>query len=273
MDGDNNKIDNRPEELSAWWLLLAFFYFVTLSGIFLFIYGLDRIYLGPQAILIMFVNYIPLVYLPWSMALGTKAGIGFLGLDKASFKRTLPYGIPAFVIASIWQSGVFGFSNYAYYPGWDVFLLVFGILFTGILIPIIEIKWCLRRKLVPGLITLSCWAIYLFFFPWGDESTTDNIVAAKSNPMNYLLISILISIAVPFAEETFFRGFILRFFQVRYHPVIAIYITAIIFGTVHGDPSRLISLTLFSVAIGMLVAYSKSLYPALSIWLYVPIDK
>lgn len=259
-----------PSEVSGWWLVAAFLYFMILSAAFVSIFGYESVYLGPQVIFILFVSYLPLVVVPWQAALQTSAGIKFLGLSRADFIKTLPYGVAAFLIAGLWQSGIFGYTNIAYHPKWDIVPLSIGIVLLGIVIPLAEIKMCRRYNLVPGLVTLSFWSIYTFYFPWGDEETFEHLFKATQNEPNFLLIAFLISFAVPFAEEFYFRGFILRYFTNRCSPFLAIAATSLLFGLVHMHPALIISLTLYSIPLGMMVYYSRSIYPA--IWAHVGLN-
>lgn len=83
-----------------------------------------------------------------------------------------------------------------------------------------------------------------------------------SRPAGYLVIGIL----APLAEEIVFRGAVLRtllhLFHARYHWV-AIALSAIVFGLVHGNAAQFVHACLMGLALGWLYYRTDSLLPGL----------
>lgn len=95
----------------------------------------------------------------------------------------------------------------------------------------------------------------------GLPETTEHIYESiMAEPLGYLTIGVL----VPIAEELVFRGAILRslltLFGTRWHWV-AIFISAILFGVVHGNPAQFIHAGLMGMLIGWMYYRTGSIFP------------
>jgi hypothetical protein len=74
----------------------------------------------------------------------------------------------------------------------------------------------------------------------------------------------MIGIYVPFVEELFFRGFVLRYFFMRLEkkPFLAVFLTATLFGFAHLGIPGMSSLALLAIPLGIMVYFNDSIYPA-----------
>ena len=263
---DNSEPPVRNDALT---LILAFFAFLFLSAIFSQAFGFKEALKGPQIVFIMGINYIPLIFIPYFFAKQIFKGTSFPGLSFADFKRTLTSGIAVCIIAGIWQCGILEFPDVAHYPDWAVFPYIAA--FPAIIIiAFFETQICKSRNWIPGFITLVAWCFFAYFFPTGDEEIGQAVLEAARNPMQFLLIAFLIGIFVPFAEEYFFRGYVLCQIRKRFSVFSSALITAVLFGFAHlGSPVAL-SLVLFAIVPGLMALHFKSIYPA--IWAHVGLN-
>lgn len=264
-----NKIKKHPAENMGFVLFNAYLLFLALTSFFLLLFGFEESIGSPAIIFIMGFNYVPMIFLPYFFSIQSPEGSSFLGLSFSNFKRTLPCGIAVCAIAGIWQSGIFVFPNVAAYPDWAVHLYVtaFPII---ILVSYLETLICESKKWIPGFITLILWSCFAFLFPTGDEEMGQAVLDAARNPMQFLLISFLIGIFVPFAEEYFFRGYLLNHLRKNLSLFTSVLITATLFGFAHlGSPTSL-SLVLFAIAPGLMALHFKSIYPA--VWAHVGLN-
>lgn len=76
---------------------------------------------------------------------------------------------------------------------------------------------------------------------------------------------ILGGVAVPFAEELFFRGVIYRFIRVRWGVLAATLISAILFGVLHGDISIAGATFVMGIVLAWFFERTKSLWPSVAI--------
>lgn len=87
----------------------------------------------------------------------------------------------------------------------------------------------------------------------GTESTAnDAIIQTIFNGENPLLIILLIGIAAPIMEEIVFRGGIIGFWLEKF-PIVAIAVSSILFGLVHG-PTNVISFLIYSL-MGLVLSF------------------
>ncbi|MFD2207349.1 CPBP family intramembrane glutamic endopeptidase [Kiloniella antarctica] len=78
---------------------------------------------------------------------------------------------------------------------------------------------------------------------------------------SFIFIMIATGIIAPIAEELTFRGVLLGWLDQRYGKVIAIVISSIFFGSVHGVPMLIPALSVAGIAFALLTYRSKSLWP------------
>jgi len=270
MTSETDEKIERPAIVRASGLMLAYFAFLMLTVFFTQIFGFEEAFKGPQVIFVTGINYIPLIIIPYFLSRLTSSRIDFLGIGFKDFLRTLPIGLAAFFLAGIWQSGYLEIKDILIYPDWAHYTYVAGFPLIALIIPLIEIKICSGLKITPGLATLLAWGIFAWYFPTGDESTAETIFEAAQNPATFFMISFCIGIIVPFAEEYFFRGFVLRHFMEKNSKYFAALLTGLLFGCAHIGAPTVLTLILFGIPLGIMCAYSKSIYPA--IWAHAGLN-
>jgi len=90
-------------------------------------------------------------------------------------------------------------------------------------------------------------------------------LAAASNP---LLGALPIVIVAPFAEELFFRGYLLKGYR-RFGTGVAIWVTAILFAVVHLNPWQGLLAVIVGVVNAVIVLRTGSLWPAILVHVVV----
>jgi membrane protease YdiL (CAAX protease family) len=73
---------------------------------------------------------------------------------------------------------------------------------------------------------------------------------------------LLVGVAVPFAEELFFRGFLYQFIKERLGVWPGILLSSMIFGAVHGDIAVGLTAFLLGILLAVVYEYSRSLWAA-----------
>lgn len=259
----------KRDDIRAVDLFTSFVAFFMLSAVFTQIFGFKEAISGWKIIFIMGINYLPLLLFPFLIASKYHDVGKILGLSRENFIKTAPYGIVAFLIAGTWQTGILGFSDITQYPDWAQYVNPLAVLII-LLLPLLEMKYIRGKWIIPGFITLIVWAGYAYMLPSGDEEMSQAVMDACQNPWMFVLISFLMGIFVPFAEEYFFRGFVLRGFLGSFSPYTAILITGTLFGFAHFGLTSIITLALFSLPIGLFTWRTKSIYPA--IWAHAGLN-
>jgi membrane protease YdiL (CAAX protease family) len=267
MPDESNQI--KRNDIRAVDLLTAFIAFFMLSAFFAQLFGFKEAFSGWKIIFLMGINYFPLLLFPYLIASKYHNVIQILGLSRENFIKTAPYGIVAFLISGIWQTGFLGFSDITLYPDWVAYANPIAVLVI-LLLPLLEMKYNRGKWIIPGFITLIAWAVYAYLLPSGDEDMSQAVMDACQNPWMFALISFLLGVFVPFAEEFFFRGFVLRGFLGSFSPYVAILITGTLFGFAHFGMTGIITLALFSLPIGLFTWRTKSIYPA--IWAHAGLN-
>jgi membrane protease YdiL (CAAX protease family) len=90
------------------------------------------------------------------------------------------------------------------------------------------------------------------------EKTYGNLLSA-SNIFEFALVVIVVAIVPALSEETMFRGFIQRSFELRYKKYYGAIITAIFFSLYHFNPYGLIPLFILGAFFGFAAYKSKTL--------------
>jgi membrane protease YdiL (CAAX protease family) len=90
------------------------------------------------------------------------------------------------------------------------------------------------------------------------EKTYGNLLSA-SNIFEFVLVVIVVAIVPALSEETMFRGFIQRSFELRYKKYYGAIITAIFFSLYHFNPYGLIPLFILGAFFGFAAYKSKTL--------------
>ena len=90
------------------------------------------------------------------------------------------------------------------------------------------------------------------------EKTYGNLLSA-SNIIEFFLVVIVVAIVPALSEETMFRGFIQRSFELKYKKYIAVIITALFFSLYHFNPYGFIPLFILGAFFGFAAYQSKTL--------------
>jgi membrane protease YdiL (CAAX protease family) len=90
------------------------------------------------------------------------------------------------------------------------------------------------------------------------EKTYGNLLSA-SNIFEFVFVVIVIAVVPALSEETMFRGFIQRSFELKYKKYIAVIITALFFSLYHFNPYGFIPLFILGAFFGFAAYKSKTL--------------
>ncbi|HKB86980.1 MAG TPA: type II CAAX endopeptidase family protein [Ignavibacteriaceae bacterium] len=96
------------------------------------------------------------------------------------------------------------------------------------------------------------------------EKTYGNLLAAK-NLFEALLVITVVAVVPAVCEETMFRGFIQKSFELRIKPVWAALITAVFFGIYHFNPYGMIPLIILGFYFGFAAYMSNSILIPMSL--------
>ncbi len=112
-----------------------------------------------------------------------------------------------------------------------------------------------------SFVVLSYWAP-----DWVASTLADSLFLGADEtaiPWLYnLLMVILLVVAAPVLEEFLFRGFLLHRWGTRWNPPLAVLLTSILFGILHGN---VIGLTMFGLVMALLYLQTNSLGVAIAI--------
>jgi membrane protease YdiL (CAAX protease family) len=90
------------------------------------------------------------------------------------------------------------------------------------------------------------------------EKTYSNLISASSF-FEFLLVVMVVAFVPAIAEESMFRGFIQRSFELKLKPYMAIFITAIFFSAYHFNPYGFLPLFILGAYFGFAAYMSRSL--------------
>jgi hypothetical protein len=96
------------------------------------------------------------------------------------------------------------------------------------------------------------------------EKTYDNLLSAK-NIYEAILVIAVVAVVPAVCEETMFRGFIQKSFELRIKPVWAALITAVFFGIYHFNPYGMIPLMILGFYFGFAAYMSNSILIPMSL--------
>lgn len=91
------------------------------------------------------------------------------------------------------------------------------------------------------------------------EKTYGELLMAN-NFIEGLLIIAIVSIIPGICEETFFRGFVQKSFELKYKPLKAAIITSLFFGIYHFNPYGLVALIVLGIYLGFAAYTSNSIF-------------
>jgi membrane protease YdiL (CAAX protease family) len=118
-----------------------------------------------------------------------------------------------------------------------------------------------------GLVAaLAAWTLSTELDRWGwppPSHVVESVLGAAQRPRDVLLILAAVSVVVPVAEETFFRGFAYRLLRARFGAAAAIGATSVLFALVHGlQAGAWLPVIPVGLVLAGLVEASGSLWPA-----------
>jgi len=87
--------------------------------------------------------------------------------------------------------------------------------------------------------------------------------AAAHGSVSIAILLLFIAVGAPVVEELFFRGLLLRSLLQRTRPFVAIPISAVIFGLAHFEALQFAGLSIFGLALGVLVWRTRRLGPSI----------
>ncbi len=90
------------------------------------------------------------------------------------------------------------------------------------------------------------------------EKTYGNLLSA-SNIFEFILVVIVVAVVPALSEETMFRGFIQRSFELKYKKYLAVIITALFFSLYHFNPYGFFPLFILGAFFGFAAYKSKTL--------------
>lgn len=96
------------------------------------------------------------------------------------------------------------------------------------------------------------------------ESTYGNLLSINSF-LDAIIVILAVSIVPAICEETMFRGFIQKSFELRYKKIMGAFITAIFFGIYHFNPYALIPLIVLGFYFGYAVIKTNSIFVSMTL--------
>jgi len=128
-------------------------------------------------------------------------------------------------------------------------------------------RWWAIAPAGGGLAALVAWAINLALDRWGWPPPThpvESVLGAAQGPRDVIVILLAVTVLVPIAEETFFRGFAYRLLRARLGALAAIATTSLLFALVHGlEVSAWLPVLPVGVVFAVLAECSGALGPAM----------
>lgn len=131
--------------------------------------------------------------------------------------------------------------------GWGV-LIAIALLPVNDLVETISTHWILdagRSSFAPTIRSLS-----------EQASAVRLLTDLRAQPVQLLLMTLVIAFVGPFAEEVFFRGFAYGIFKRRFGVAGGILLSAVLFSLVHGNPLALIPIFVMGVVLAL--AYERT---------------
>ena len=90
------------------------------------------------------------------------------------------------------------------------------------------------------------------------EKTYGNLLSS-SNIFEFILVVVVVSVVPAISEESMFRGFVQRSFELKLKPYMAIFLTALFFSAYHFNPYGFIPLFILGAFFGFAAYMSRSL--------------
>ena len=118
-----------------------------------------------------------------------------------------------------------------------------------------------RRDILPGLaigvfaqalLVPALYAPILFFRDDLDVAEDARELVDKADGLGIVVLLLVVVVGAPVIEEIFFRGLVLRAFEDRWHPRVALVASSIVFGLIHFQPLQFPALVMFGLISGHL---------------------
>lgn len=201
-----------------------------------------------------------------SKGLNLENGLSFLSsessLDMRNFARAtlLFQQLLAFLIPGLIAAWVFYRGKWQYVvgtrpaPPWR--LLGLGLLFLAAAFPLAQSLFQLNSFIVEKIDFLAA-------LQTTEEAIIDSIKGMlRMDSIWEMLLSLLVMAAVPaIGEELIFRGFIQRILaQWTAKPYLAIFLASLIFGLIHFEIERLLSIIALGMVLGLIYHWTKNLW-------------
>ncbi len=199
-------------------------------------------------------------------------GFDLKNVDKNSLRLMTIAGqllfilLPALLMARAVYGDVSTVLRVRRMPDKEEFL--FAIAGLIILSPLFQIYLSLQNygltKLAEKYELINAFKVYLDNMDKLIENSYLDILGSTS-PLETVLVVIVVTLVPALCEETFFRGFIQKSFELRLRPAVAISITSVFFALYHFNPYGMIPLFLLAAYLGYWAYKSQSLFIPMTI--------
>jgi uncharacterized protein len=109
--------------------------------------------------------------------------------------------------------------------------------------------------------------LFLVFGEWDVSESARNLTDLAAEPLDVVLLVLIVVIGAPVIEELFFRGLLLRSLERRWGSAVALVVSSVVFAAIHLEPRLLPGHLIFGFLAGWLTLRSGRLGPA--IWAHV----
>lgn len=127
---------------------------------------------------------------------------------------------------------------------------------------------CLSGVLVLALLVVTrgfgmLWHYVTLNYGWTPTSTNDLLTMFGTTPASVVLAIVCVVVIAPFIEEIIFRGVFLSTLEMAMPNWVALIVSSAIFATYHASPWAFIPHFVLGLALGILAASRKTLWPAI----------
>lgn len=91
------------------------------------------------------------------------------------------------------------------------------------------------------------------------------LIQTSRDPMDLVVMLAILTVVVPIAEETFFRGFVYRVLRERWGVAVGVLASASFFGVVHLEPVHFLPIFVLGVILAYSLERTRSLLPAIAV--------
>ena len=153
--------------------------------------------------------------------------------------------VVSIMVPWVWLAGVPMVASYARGPGWTRAY--------GLVVSRRALAWGLGGGLVAFVVILVAVAVSQWFSDTEiSASAADLALDIADYPVAFVVFLLLIAFGAPFVEELAFRGLLWgAIVKHGWSPWIATVVAGVLFGAFHGEPTRLVALSLGGVVLGV----------------------